>query len=72
MKLSLNELEVVVHKAARGVGLPVGHAEEAARLAGWLARAGLEPALPLLRDLTAFRERDTLSEPERRDRKSVV
>ncbi len=51
MSLSLNELEVVVHKAALGAGLPVGFAEDAARLAGWLARAGLEPAAPVQRDL---------------------
>lgn len=56
MSVSLNELEVVAHKAALGAGLPVGHAEEAARFAGWLARAGFEPARALRDDLAAFEQ----------------
>mgnify|MGYP006282351575 CR=1 FL=1 len=41
MKLSLNEVDAVGRKAARGAGLPWGLAEEAGRAARWLAERGL-------------------------------
>ena len=37
MKRSLNEISGMVHKAARGAGLPLGHAEDLAKVAGYLA-----------------------------------
>jgi hypothetical protein len=47
MIVSLNEIETMVHKAARGAGLPWGLAEEAAQAARWLARQGLPFETPL-------------------------
>lgn len=43
MRVSLNEVEVMVRKAARGLGVPVGLAEDCGRQAAWLAGAGLDP-----------------------------
>ena len=40
MRLSLNEVEVTIRKAALGVGFPLGLAEEAGASAAWLAAAG--------------------------------
>jgi hypothetical protein len=44
MRLSLNEIEVTVRKAALGAGLPLGLAEEAGAACVWLAAAGLPVA----------------------------
>ncbi len=40
MKLSLNEVEMTMRKAARGTGLALGLAEDLGRAAAWLARVG--------------------------------
>ena len=40
MRLSLNEIEVTVRKAALGSGLPLGLAEDAGAAAAWLAARG--------------------------------
>ena len=47
MRLSLNEIEVTVRKAALGVGFPLGLAEDAGAAAAWLATAGLPVAEPI-------------------------
>ena len=52
MRVSLNELEATGRKAAIGLGVPVGLAQDAARALAWLAEAGL-PALPILLDALA-------------------
>jgi hypothetical protein len=44
MRLSLNEIEVTVRKAALGAGLPLGLAEDAGRAAAWLAARGFPMA----------------------------
>jgi hypothetical protein len=55
MRVSLNELEVTARKAAIGLGVPLGLAQDAARALSWLAGAGL-PALPDMLDaLAAYR-----------------
>ena len=51
LDLSLNEVETLAQKAARGAGLPWGAAEDAGRSAAWMARhvgAWAEPLLTLL------------------------
>lgn len=46
MNLSLNEIEALCKKAARGAGMSWGLAEEAAKAARWLSAQGMEgPAL---------------------------
>ncbi len=47
---SLNEVEGLAGKAARGAGLAWGMAEETAKAARWLAACGLDwaPSLPAL------------------------
>ena len=40
MAFSLNEIEVMGKRAARGAGLPWGHAEEAGKAARWLIERG--------------------------------
>jgi hypothetical protein len=47
MRLSLNEVEVTVRKAALGVGLPLGLAEDAGAAAAWLAATGF-PVVELI------------------------
>lgn len=42
--LSISEFRSLIAKAARGLGLPWGHAEEAGWAAEWLARRGLPAA----------------------------
>lgn len=37
---ALNEVEGMVQKAARGAGIPLGHAEDLSRVAGYLAATG--------------------------------
>jgi len=44
MRLSLNEIEVTVRKAALGSGLPLGLAEDAGAAAAWLAARGFPVA----------------------------
>lgn len=48
MIASLNEIEMMVWKAARGAGLAWGLAEEMAQAARWLAGRGLDWAEPLV------------------------
>ena len=49
--LSLNEVESLAAKAARGAGLGWGHAEDLGRAARWLAERGFDWAAPLLQFL---------------------
>ena len=42
MSLSLNEVESLAKKAARGTGYPWGLAEEAAKASRWLAARGVD------------------------------
>ena len=55
--LSLNEVEMIAMKAARGAGLSWGLAEDIGRAARWLAQAGFAWSGSLL-DLLESRERD--------------
>jgi Protein of unknown function (DUF3726) len=55
---SLNEIEMMVWKAARGAGLPWGLAEEMGQAARWLAGRGLEWAEPLVAALTEAEGRE--------------
>lgn len=58
MRVSLNELEATGRKAAIGLGVPVGLAQDAAGAVTWLAEAGM-PALPALLDaLAVYRTAD--------------
>jgi len=50
---SLNEVEVYGRRAARGVGMPWGLAEEAGKASRWLAERGLPGVELLVRLLTA-------------------
>lgn len=50
MDCSVNEIESLAKRAARGAGLPWGLAEEAAKAARWLAARRL-PTVPLVTDL---------------------
>jgi hypothetical protein len=52
MTLSLNEIEVTVRKAALGAGLPLGLAEDAGAVAGWLAAGGF-PVAELMQEALA-------------------
>lgn len=45
MKLSANEIKALAIKAARGAGLPLGHAEDMGNAAVWLAYRGALDAL---------------------------
>ncbi len=47
-RLSRNEIEALCLKAARGVGMPWGLAEEAGLIAGWLAAHGVDGPSVLL------------------------
>lgn len=47
MHVSLSELDSAVQKAARGVGLPLGHGEDAGRLARRMADFGVDATRPL-------------------------
>ncbi len=51
--LSQNEIESLSMKAVRGAGFSWGLAEEAGSAIGWLARAGIDGAAPLLALLSA-------------------
>jgi hypothetical protein len=48
LDLSLNEVETLAHKAARGAGLPWGVAEDTGRAAAWISRRFGDWAEPLL------------------------
>ena len=48
---SLNEIEATVRRAAAGVGLPPGLAEDAGRTAAWLAVSGLDDLAAVRRAL---------------------
>lgn len=48
MIVSLNEIETTVRKAARGLGLAVGLAEDCGRQAAWLAAAGFDAVSAIL------------------------
>ena len=52
MRLSLNEIEVTVRKAALGAGLPLGLAEDAGAIAAWLAAGGF-PVAELMQEALA-------------------
>ncbi|MDE0522552.1 MAG: DUF3726 domain-containing protein [Boseongicola sp.] len=54
MSRSLNEVETIARKAARGAGYPWGIAEESAAAMRWLARCGIDgcPALASLLERT--------------------
>lgn len=47
MHVSLNELDSVVQKAARGVDLPLGYGEDAGRLARRMAEFGVDATRPM-------------------------
>ncbi|MDF2764732.1 MAG: hypothetical protein K0S81_1726 [Rhodospirillales bacterium] len=53
MRLSLNEIEVTVRKAALGAGLPLGLAEDAGAVAAWLAAGGF-PVAALMQEALAW------------------
>lgn len=53
MTLSLNEIEALCAKAAKGAGRSWGTAEETGLAAGWLARNGIDGAAMVLRALEA-------------------
>ncbi|MFV0475354.1 MAG: DUF3726 domain-containing protein [Pikeienuella sp.] len=53
IELSLNEVETLTLKAARGAGLEWGEAEDAALAARWLARHGFDWSALLEADLAA-------------------
>lgn len=48
MRRTLNEIEVSIRKAASGVGLEYGTAEDAGRAAAWLVRQGLDGVAAVL------------------------
>ncbi|MDX1541682.1 MAG: DUF3726 domain-containing protein, partial [Geminicoccaceae bacterium] len=54
--MSLNEIELLVRRAALGRGLPYGLAEEAGAAAAWLAAAGLDGGLAIADALDGVRE----------------
>jgi hypothetical protein len=55
---SLNEIEMMVWKAARGAGLAWGLAEEMAQAVRWLADRGIDWAPPLVAALAEAERRD--------------
>jgi hypothetical protein len=72
MTYSLNEIEAQTLKAARGVGLPWGMAEEAGKAARWLA-AYRQPALDALAGLLELIDRRSYGDlaPVRQDQRWV-
>jgi hypothetical protein len=62
MRVSLNEVETIAAKAARGAGYPWGLAEEAGMACRWLARYGFDWAGPLVRLLQRTLAREPFSE----------
>lgn len=56
MIVSRNEIEATCHRAALGVGLPHGFAEDAATIAAWLAAGGVDVAAIMLAALSSVEQ----------------